>query len=154
MWFKVDDGFFSHPKVLRCGLPELGLWIVAGTYSSRHLTDGFISEAFVKRYPQGRALAARLVEAELWHETEWRDERGWWFHDWNEFQPSAEDTRLKRKRDAERKKQGRESRWGDEATPQRLDANTGTGTGPSDSARSPDGIHPESQRNPRGEFTR
>lgn len=68
-WFKVDDGLPDHPKVLLAGNAAMGLWVRAGAWSMKHLTDGFIPEAFVRLL--GTAKEARaLVTAGLWVKVE------------------------------------------------------------------------------------
>jgi len=59
-WFRADDGLSSSRKVL--GIPRsrraaaMGLWVLAGTWCSRELTDGFIgSHMFARpRHDLGR----------------------------------------------------------------------------------------------------
>jgi len=91
-WFKVDDHLWGHPKVDAVSEDELerlaamGLWTLVGSHAADYLTDGVVARATVRRIaPQhGDRLAARLVEAGLWHE----HEKGWVFHDWHDHQPS------------------------------------------------------------------
>jgi hypothetical protein len=105
-WFKVDDGFPSHPKVL--AIPKakrarvLGVWLMCGTWSARHLTDGFIPATVLAELGGTRADAQLLVDAKshpggpgLWTAVD----GGWQFHDWSPIQPTrAEIEELKRVR--------------------------------------------------------
>ena len=44
-WFKIDDKLHSHKKVARLhGIAPMGLWALAGSWSSSQETDGFIPE--------------------------------------------------------------------------------------------------------------
>lgn len=71
VWFKVCDGFHSHPKL--CLLRETAssvdqftaavtVWTLMGSYCAHHLTDGAFSE---RRAVDVTALPRRLVTASL-----------------------------------------------------------------------------------------
>jgi len=98
-WFKVDDGLHAHRKVIRAGIPAMGLWVVAGSWCSDQLSDGFIPDYVAQRLdPDFKEHAADLVAAKLWIPGEKDDETGWWFHQWSEEgrQPTAESVIAKR----------------------------------------------------------
>lgn len=98
-WFKVDDSFHSHPKVLAAEPAALGLWVVAGTWSSANLTDGFVPDHVLPRLlPDAVKLAEQLVTCGLWR----RARGGHRFHDWGDYNPSSED--VKREREAARER--------------------------------------------------
>lgn len=103
-WFKVDDALHSHPKARVAGLPAMGLWAIAGSYSMSYKTDGFVPTWFVTGWPQGRNLAARLIAAHLWEATE----DGFQFHDWADFQPTAEEIEAEREKSRERQRARRQ----------------------------------------------
>jgi hypothetical protein len=103
-WFKVDDTLSAHPKARAAGLPAMGLWVVAGSWSSQQLTQGFVPTWFVETWPRGRKLAAGLVAAGLWTECS----GGWEFHDWTDCNPTAEKERSRRKAAADRQRRARE----------------------------------------------
>jgi len=86
-WFRVDDGLCGHRKTRRAGLPAMGLWTVAGSYSSQQLLDGFVPDWFVTTWPAGRKLAGALVSAGLWTAAEHDGDQGWQFHDWEQCNP-------------------------------------------------------------------
>jgi hypothetical protein len=66
-WFLVDDHFHSHPKVLATEPAALGLWAVAGSWSSEHLTNGVVRDDVLPRlFPDAVKLAEALVAAGLW----------------------------------------------------------------------------------------
>lgn len=92
-WFKVDDSFHSHPKVLATDPAALGLWVVAGAWCSANLTDGFVPDyALPRLLPDSAELASKLVTAGLWK----RAKGGHRFHDWRDFNPSAEEVQAER----------------------------------------------------------
>lgn len=109
-WFKVDDTLHSHPKPRRAGLAAMGLWSLAGSYASQYVTEGFIPEWFVSSWPSGRKYAAELVRAELWTPGERDGESGWWFHDWDHYQPSKDEVERDRESNRERQRRFREKR--------------------------------------------
>jgi hypothetical protein len=104
-WFRVDDRLPDHRKTRRAGTAAMGLWVLAGAWSSGHLTDGWVPREVALRYGTAR-MAERLVEAELWV----AGEPGWWFHEWTEHQPTREQVQLRRKADAKRQQKRRSSR--------------------------------------------
>lgn len=83
-WFRVDDRFWSHPKVLACPLPALGLWIRAGSWCAEQLTDGLVPRPALVMLGGRPRDAAALVEAGLWLV----EGDGWRFHDWETYQPT------------------------------------------------------------------
>lgn len=79
-WFKVDDSFHSHPKALATPLAAIGLWSLAGAWSSNHLTDGFVPDYAIPSLARGQTqLADELVAAGLWR----RAKGGYLFHQWD-----------------------------------------------------------------------
>jgi hypothetical protein len=79
-WFKVDDSFHSHPKAMAASLAALGLWAVAGSWSSDHLTDGFVPDHMIPLLSRGTSeLVEELVAARLWKRTR----GGYLFHEWH-----------------------------------------------------------------------
>lgn len=106
-WFKVDDKFHSHPKVRATDPAALGLWVVAGSWVSAHLTDGFVSDAILPTLLPGAAkLARKLVAAGLWE----RSDTGYRFHDWHQANPTAEKENARKADQARRQAEFRERR--------------------------------------------
>lgn len=98
--FRVDDGFDGHPKTVRAGDDALGMWVRAGAWCMRYLTDGFVPEWWVKQQPKGVAKAKKLVAAELWDDgTEKDGEKGYQFHEF--VGPGRQDSREKIEADRE-----------------------------------------------------
>jgi hypothetical protein len=109
--FRVDDGLEGHPKAQRSGDEALGMWVRAGSWCMRYLTDGFVPGWWVKQQPKGAAKARRLVEAGFWHPAERDGEKGWQFHDF--IGPGRQDSRAQI--EAEREK-WRKKKAGQRAT--------------------------------------
>lgn len=95
-WFKVDDSFYDHPKVFDAPDCAVALWVRAGTWSARNLTEGFVPAGLPARLCDDHDTAVReLVRRGLWSRTQ----GGYRFHDWTKYQPSkaeVEDLRAKR----------------------------------------------------------
>lgn len=87
-WVKVDDNFPDHPKTLVLSLAAQGLWLCGLCYASRHMTDGRLPSAFLRRVGDDAAwnAAEELVAVGLWHETG----AGWEIHDYAEHQRTRE----------------------------------------------------------------
>lgn len=104
-WFKLDDGFHSHPKVLQAGNEAIGLYVRCGSYCAQHLTDGFVPAPVVLLYGSVE-LAEALVEARLWKPVK----GGWQMHDYLTYNPSREKVTAERDAAAERQRRARERR--------------------------------------------
>lgn len=105
-WFKVDDSFHSHPKVLATEPAALGLWVVAGSWCGDNLSDGFVPLHVLPRLlPDAATLAETLVTAGLWK----RARGGYQYHQWAEWQPTKERVLKERKAAAERQAKFREA---------------------------------------------
>lgn len=89
--FRVADTAPEHPKLRAVGLPAIGLWAAAGAYAMRELTDGWVPEYWVLTWPGAKRHAAALVGIGLW-ERKPNDHGmpGYQFHDWSDYQRSAE----------------------------------------------------------------
>ena len=102
-WFKVDDTFPHHAKVLAAGNAAVGLWTRAGAWSMQQLTDGFVPQ-HVARTLGTPGEAKRLVDVGLWL----RVEGGYEFHQWDQRQPSREKVEAERHAATERQRHARE----------------------------------------------
>lgn len=103
-WFRVDDGFHSHPKTLSTSLSARGLWVTAGSWSSAHLTDGVVRVQDLAALGGTPELAAELVAAGLWK----RRRNGWQFHDWEKKNPTREVVERDRRDAADRQRRRRD----------------------------------------------
>lgn len=105
-WFRVDDRFAMHPKVIAAGNTAIGLWVRAGSWSAQLLTDGQVPRGPLAALGGKPRDAQSLVDAGLWTVTE----TGWSFHDWDGFQPSrAEVEQLRATRSQAGRKGGKAS---------------------------------------------
>lgn len=117
MWFKVDDGFYDHPKVTGLPMAARGLWVTAGSYCGRHLTDGVISAKQVRMLGGTKAQIRALIEHGLW--VELKGDCGairYAFHDWNEQQPTSDQVKKKRESSRERQAKSRANRTQENAS--------------------------------------
>lgn len=105
-WFKVDDGFWSHPKTLACSPDAIALWVRAGAWSCQQLTDGFIPKVALGMFGVAVEVTQELVDAGYWS----ADGDGWRFHDWEEFQESSDVVKSRRERARERMRKARGAR--------------------------------------------
>lgn len=120
-WARLDDAFDDHPKVLALldmdgAAAAIGLWTLCLTYAHRNTrkkgkTPGLIPFTLPRRFfgPEGRSMAALLVEVGLWDEAE----DGWMIHDFAEYLPAKE---VSEARSAAGRK-GAAKRWGGKPTP-------------------------------------
>lgn len=84
MWFRLDDKFHSHPKVLAAGNAAVGLYCRCGTWSADLGSDGRIPKATARHFGSAREIAALLRER-LWLD----DGDAYVMPDFLEFNPSA-----------------------------------------------------------------
>ena len=137
----VDDLYPEHPKLVKLGTwAEVAGWLnlAALCWCKRYLTDGVLPQAAVWRLASFRgmaidgepvtpeAVAARLVEAELWKERG----RDYLIHDFLDYQESRAAVLERRKLDRERKRKAVTARWNPTFRP--------------DSERNPSGVRPDS----------
>lgn len=104
-WFRIEDSFHSHPKVIKAGNEAAGLYVRCGSYAAQHLTDGFIPEHVALLYGTPE-LAEALVQAKLWR----RAKGGWRMPDYLDYNPSKEAVDKDRAGKAERQRRWRERR--------------------------------------------
>jgi hypothetical protein len=107
-WFKVDDHLHDHRKADRAGTHAMGMWVLAGSWCSANLTDGFVPDRVWKRYGP-LSLAQRLVDAELWSVATRDGESGYEFHDWTQANPTRAKVLSERQAATERQAKRRES---------------------------------------------
>jgi len=104
VWFKVDDGFWSHPKVLPLSAEAVALWVRAGAYCAHQLTNGIVSPQALRMLAD-RDAAVELANAGLWDVVP----EGFRFHDWAKYQPTREQVEAERAAATERKRKSREA---------------------------------------------
>lgn len=156
-WFKIDDGFYDNPKVK--AIPRgmrmecLGLWVTAGTWASKHLTDGDVPAFMVDEFGADVSHGDMLVQVGLWR----RNEDGYAFHDWLEYQPSRASTLAFREKERARKEAYRSKKAGNTGQSPDGTSADGGGTVP-DVSGLPDPTRPDPTRptntSPKGEVAR
>lgn len=128
-WFKVDDHFYSHQKVL--ALPRtvraaaIGTWTLTGTWSAAHQTDGKIPTHMLDELGASTEGAEALVEARLWRRTK----AGFQFVNWAQFQPTRAQADAKHASERERVREYRRKKADQEA--ERTDVQNGSTALPS-----------------------
>ncbi|MDY7542634.1 MULTISPECIES: hypothetical protein [unclassified Cryobacterium] len=112
VWFNVDDGFSSSPKVLSIPRDErmaaVGLWTTAGSWCSKHMTDGHIGSFMLDEWGANPGSASHLVASGLWEITP----EGFVFHDWSGWQRTRDEIEAGREKERVRKKTWRENKAG------------------------------------------
>jgi hypothetical protein len=117
-WFRLDQGFHSHPKIIAAGNEAIGLYARCGTYAAEHSTDGFIREDIAVLYGASdtgsrrnpgtgkpETLAETLVRTMLWRRTR----GGWTMPDYLDYNPSKQAVDKERKQAAERQRRRRDA---------------------------------------------
>lgn len=99
--FRVTDNIPEESAHRAAGLAANGLYMVAGAYCMRELTDGWVPLHYVTSWPQGKRAAGVLVERGLWREEARDGLPGYRFTDWS-AQRSAESVRQARAKAATR----------------------------------------------------
>lgn len=64
-WFRVDDNFTMHPKVLKAGNAAVGVFVRLGAHCAQQLTDGFVTTEAAHAIAQRTPLLTALVTAGL-----------------------------------------------------------------------------------------
>lgn len=90
-WFRIEDNFHQHPKVMEAGNAAVGLWVRCGTYSASYLTDGHVPAGVAASYGKPKEVEA-LLSSRLWVE----NANGFLMPDYLEYNPSAEQVRAER----------------------------------------------------------
>lgn len=131
-WFKVDDGFWSHEKVIELSAEAGWLWVRAGSYCAHQLTDGLVKAPIVSLLGSTSEVANQLVEAGLWDSID----GGYEFHDWLKYQPTRDEVESKREawkerqRAARAKRQSQEESRSDTQRDSRVESSTGMSPSP------------------------
>lgn len=142
-WFKIDDGFWSHPKILELSDAAVALWVRAGSYCAGHLTDGVVKRSTLRMLGADRDAATELVLAGLW---DTNSDGVWSFHDWEDYQPTREEVLKDRAAAAERKRVSRERSRAKSQKESQRDSRVTDGVSPASPTR-PDPTRPLSTSN-------
>jgi hypothetical protein len=85
----------------------VALWLFAGCWSSKNLQDGFVPDDVVPSFGFHAEAPNELIRVGLWKQAEKDGETGYQFHDWADYQPSADRVAEKRRAGIERKARSR-----------------------------------------------
>jgi len=107
-WFKVDDGFHGHPKVVELSTSAVGVWTLCGSWCAKYLTDGAVNLKTILRLGGEESDALELVQSGLWLATD----DGFQFNDWEKYQPLKASVEAEREAAQERMRQVRAKRKG------------------------------------------
>jgi hypothetical protein len=123
-WARFDDEYPRHPKIQRIPAEHradaMALELSAVCYSTKVLTDGFVSRAVVETlglevgFESKRGLNRRrlrtaidaLERAKRWVSVQ----GGWQIHDYADYQPSASEVTERRRVERDKKRKQRENR--------------------------------------------
>lgn len=115
-WFKIDDGFHCHPKVLAAGTPAVGLYVRCGSWAAQQASDGIVPKQVARMYGTPRMIKA-LIEAGLWHQKGHDcpacpelDANSYAIHEYLDRNPSRVDIEKERKAKSERQQKWREGK--------------------------------------------
>jgi len=103
-YFKVDDGIWGHPKFALLSNDAVSLWVMAGSWCGRYVTDGLVPFQTLTLIRGSKQAAQELVDAGLWLETP----NGWLFHDWEDYQYTKAEIESRRAYDRVKKRKQRE----------------------------------------------
>lgn len=120
-WVRVDDSFYDHEKFHFVGALGMAAWIAGLAYCNRNLTDGFIPSKVARTLIDCDGLGYytsnmsgrdaepmdgvdQLVACGLWREVA----GGYEIHDYLDYQPSADDVKAERQKNANRQKSWRD----------------------------------------------
>lgn len=108
-WFKVDDGFHGHPKVIHLSPSAVGIWTLTGSWCANYLTDGEVHANIVRRFGGTSEDIQELVDSELWIDN---GDNTYQFKDWADYQPVKADVEAERAAARERMRQVRAAKKG------------------------------------------
>lgn len=108
-WFKVDDGFHGHPKVIALSPEAVGIWTLTGSWCANYLTDGEVQANIVRRFGGTSEMIQELVDADLWIDN---GDGTYQFKDWADYQPVKADVEAERAAARERMRQVRAQKKG------------------------------------------
>lgn len=116
-WFYVDDGFSDSKPVMkmpdRHRLAACGLWVLAGSWSAKELTDGFVPDTKLRTLGARPSLITALTDDANLCE---RVSGGITFNSWAKWQKTKARVVRERKAEADKKQRWRDAKRDKEAT--------------------------------------
>lgn len=108
MWIKLDDGFATHPKILRAGVEATVLQIRALCYASQNKTDGLIPKEAVPMLLTGLTVNIdTMVQHHLWEVSA----NSYQIHDYLAWNMSRDEYYAMKLKLSKAGKKGMKSRW-------------------------------------------
>ena len=113
-WASIDDGLHANEKFASISLAATGAWTLCLSWTSNQLKDGFVPTGIVRRFcgSEFDRIVGELVDAGLWAP----EDGGFRFHDYLEYNLSAEQVHAKRADISEKRsaagRAGNAKRWG------------------------------------------
>ena len=104
--FRVNDGFGQHPKTVGLSLEAVGLWTLAGAWSMRYLTDGYIPTEAMRSISTRRQPLQDLIDRNLLQPSN----GGYQFVDWIQYQRTRDQIEADRERNRKRLAKWREGK--------------------------------------------
>lgn len=95
---KLDDGFWSNPKIMALGNEAAGVYTRMLSYCGQHLTDGHVADEVAKLICSKGGVFDKLKDSGLIE----RNGAGWIVSDFLEFNPSREQVENERRSSRER----------------------------------------------------
>ena len=111
-WVKHDDGFSSLRKVRQLTVKAYRLHFCALEFCAKNLTDGTVDNdelpiiSEIARVSRPKRYVEELRTARLWNVVN----RGYEINDYLDYNPSAEEVKLERKRNADRQRRFRNAK--------------------------------------------
>ena len=99
-WVRIDDTFWSNPKLQRLSDRAFRLWMRSLGYCNQHLTDGVLDDVALRTLGATTKVCDELVVAGCFDPV---PDGGYAIHDYLHFQESRETILARRRRAAERK---------------------------------------------------
>src|SRR5215471_11146556 len=80
---RLDTGWHDNPKILRLGLPAMGLHAWSISYCDHARSDGYIPLGAWPALPGAGAAVKALLTGGLWLRAD--DGHGFWLHDYTDY---------------------------------------------------------------------
>ncbi|MFH8336917.1 hypothetical protein [Streptomyces sp. AM6-12] len=115
VWFALDDGFDTHPKVRKAGNAAVGLFVRLGVHATKHLTEGHLDGDIVTAYGTA-ATIRKLLTVGMLHEPGHGCPRcpqpadgGFYIHDYLDYNKSRAQIEAAREAARKRQQKGRDT---------------------------------------------
>ncbi|CAM5249578.1 hypothetical protein SGLAM104S_01591 [Streptomyces glaucescens] len=115
VWFALDDGFDTHPKVRKAGNAAVGLFVRLGVHATKHLTEGHLDGDIVTAYGTA-ATIRKLLAVGMLHAPGHGCPRcpqpaadGYYIHDYLDYNKSRAQIEAAREAARKRQQKGRDN---------------------------------------------